>query len=94
MFLGLISYSVYLSHTTVIVAFVFLYSRIYALGLPTTVEFFLSAFIVLAVIIFVSYISYRLIEEPGMRLGRRLIRRRTVSSYPADPVSETGTHTA
>jgi peptidoglycan/LPS O-acetylase OafA/YrhL len=94
MFLGLISYSVYLSHTTIIVAFAFLYSRIYSLGMSTSLKFLVSALITLSVIILISYVSYRLIEEPGMRLGRWLIRRRTLSSYPADPVGETGTKVA
>jgi peptidoglycan/LPS O-acetylase OafA/YrhL len=88
-FLGLISYSVYLSHTTVIVALRPLYSNIYSLELPTSFKYFLSAFISLVIVILISYASYRFMEEPGMRLGRSLIRKKAASSYQADPVSKT-----
>jgi len=85
-FLGLISYSVYLSHTTVIVAFKPLYSNIYSLEAPTSFRYFLSAAITLVIVILVSYVTYRFIEEPGMQLGRSLIRKKIASSYQAGPV--------
>jgi peptidoglycan/LPS O-acetylase OafA/YrhL len=93
-FLGLISYSVYLSHTTVIVASKPIYSKIYSFGMSTSLEFLSSAFIILGIVLLVSYVSYRLIEEPGMRLGRWLIRRQTVRTHQVDTVSETGTKIA
>lgn len=83
-FIGLVSYSVYLSHTTVIVAFASIYSSIYLFDIPTSFKFFLSTLITLSIVIAVSYISYRMIEEPGMRLGRWLIRK-----YQADAASKT-----
>jgi peptidoglycan/LPS O-acetylase OafA/YrhL len=43
----------------------------------------------LAIVILVSYVSYRFLEEPGMRLGRSLIRKKVASRYQADSGSET-----
>ena len=86
-FLGLISYSFYLSHTTVITVFRPLYSNFYSLEIPTTFRFFFSAATTVAVVILISYISYKLIEEPGMNLGRLLIRKRNASIRQAAPVS-------
>ena len=93
-FLGLISYSVYLSHTTVITAFRPLYTSIYSREMPTDVKFWLSALITLGTVVLVSYASYRFIEKPGMSLGRSLIRKRSASSHPADPVASPETKTA
>ena len=88
-FLGLISYSVYLSHTSVIAALRPLFSSIYSIDISTSLKYFLCALITLAIVIFVSYVSYRFLEEPGMRLGRSLIRKKVASRYQADSVSET-----
>jgi peptidoglycan/LPS O-acetylase OafA/YrhL len=86
-FLGLISYSVYLSHTTVIVAFRPLYLKLYSLEIPTTFQFFFSAFITVAIVILISYISYKMIEKPGINLGRSLIRKKNATVYQANTVS-------
>jgi peptidoglycan/LPS O-acetylase OafA/YrhL len=91
-FLGLISYSVYLSHTTVITVFRPLYSNLYSFEIPTTFLFFLSAIITVAVVILISSLSYKLIEEPGMHLGRSLIRRKNASHYQADIASHMETN--
>jgi peptidoglycan/LPS O-acetylase OafA/YrhL len=88
-FLGLISYSVYLSHTSVITAFRPLYTNIYSIDMSTSVKFLLCVIITLTAVVAVSYISYRLIEEPGMRFGRSLIRKKAAASYQPDPVSKT-----
>ena len=93
-FFGLISYSVYLSHTSVIMAFRPLYSSIYSIDMSTSLKFFLCAFITLGIISVVSYISFRFIEKPGMRFGRSLIRKKVAAGYQADSVSETGTKVA
>jgi len=86
-FLGLISYSFYLTHTTVIAAFRPLYSNLYSLEFPKTFQFFFSAAITVTAVILLSYLSYRLIEEPGMHLGRCLIRKKNASIHQADSVS-------
>jgi len=93
-FLGLISYSVYLSHTTVITAFAPLYSNLYSRQMSTDIKFWLSASITLGIVILASYVSYRLIEEPGMKLGRLLIRKRGRSKQSGDPAVKTETNIA
>jgi peptidoglycan/LPS O-acetylase OafA/YrhL len=93
-FIGLISYSVYLNHTTVIVALTSVYSGIYLLEISTSLKFFLSALISFIIVILTSYISYRIIEEPGMRLGRWLIRKISISRNQASAVSKTETKEA
>ena len=76
-FLGVISYSVYLSHPTVVYLLTPLYRWIYTWPAPTTIRFAMSAAITLVVSILESMVSYRWIEQPGMRLGSRLTRRVT-----------------
>jgi len=79
-FVGTISYSVYLSHTSVIVALRPVYSYLYSLELPATFQFALSALILLIPIVGVSYISYWLIEKPGIRLGQWLLMKHFISA--------------
>ena len=88
-FFGLISYSVYLNHTTIIAALASVYSGIYLLDISTSLKFFLSAVITLSIVTVVSYLSYRLIEKPGMQLGRWMIRRLSISKSQAYAVSKT-----
>ena len=74
-FLGKISYSVYLGHFTVIYFLSPFYRRVYALHVGTGVKFLAAVLLTWAVLVPLSYLSYRLIELPGMRLGRRILRR-------------------
>ncbi len=73
-FYGRISYSVYLNHPLVVVLLVPTYARIYrhlpgaGLGLLTCL---VATFSVLTPW---AYITYRLIEQPGIRFGSRLIK--------------------
>jgi peptidoglycan/LPS O-acetylase OafA/YrhL len=74
-YLGQISYSVYLLHPLVVLALRPLYTFIYSLpsSLPITVKFLACAATTLTVVIAIASVTYRLIEEPGMRLGKRLL---------------------
>jgi len=73
-YLGNISYSIYLVHPSAILFLYPIYTRIYALSMPVTAKFLLSAGITLSVVIAVAAITYRYIEKPGMRLGKILLR--------------------
>lgn len=71
-FLGQISYSVYLVHPSVIFFLGPAYRRIEATAMPRTASFLLSAALTLAIVIGISVATNRLIEQPGMRLGKRV----------------------
>lgn len=71
-FFGEISYSIYLNHPTIVVLLVPVYRKIYALTLPTTARFLTTLLITFVTVTAVSYITYHLIERPGIRFGRRL----------------------
>ena len=73
-FYGRISYSVYLNHPIVLFLLTSFYSKVYrhchASWLALTICF-ASTFIVLTPW---AYVTYRLIEQPGIRIGSRLIK--------------------
>lgn len=73
--LGNLSYSIYLLHPSFIYFMKPVYVQIYDLPLNDTMKFGLSLAITLAVVLPVSYLTYRFIELPGMALGRKLIKR-------------------
>lgn len=75
-FLGKISYSVYLVHTTVIYFLTPVYHSIYRQFPSLSVCFLLSLATTLALVLPLSYLTYRFVEEPGIRLGKRISRRR------------------
>ncbi|NML68067.1 acyltransferase [Hymenobacter sp. RP-2-7] len=75
-FLGKISYSLYLLHTVVGTTAEALWIRFFSvqtLGQKIALLFFCVLVTVLA-----SYVFYRLVEEPSMRLAERLFKRKTV----------------
>jgi len=78
-FLGMISYSLYLNHPTLVAALTPLYNRIYAHLLPKTVQFGLCVAVTLSCLIAASYMTYHLIEGPGQRFASNLIRRLNAS---------------
>ena len=71
---GLISYSLYLWHLPVIWTLTPLLRSIYE-RVETPTAFLLSSAVILAVATGVAHVSYRLIERPGEKIGRRLICR-------------------
>lgn len=74
LFYGAISYSVYLNHPSIVYVLSPAYQWIYALDAPLTFKYGLSAIVTVALVTLTSYITYRAVEQPGMRLGQRLVR--------------------
>lgn len=74
-FFGEISYSFYLNHPRVILAFAFVYEIFYARQWPTTLQYGLSMIVALLPLTLLSFITYRLIEAPGIRFGHRLAKK-------------------
>jgi peptidoglycan/LPS O-acetylase OafA/YrhL len=74
-FLGKVSYSIYLTHTTAIFFMSPVYQRVYAQIPSLTLAFLVSLLLTLAVVLPISYLTYRLIEEPGIALGRKFASR-------------------
>lgn len=74
-FYGKISYSIYLNHPTIVAALVPAYGFIYTLHLPTTLKYGACLLLTLGPLTIISYCTYRFIEQPGMRLGSRLIKK-------------------
>ncbi len=64
LFLGKISYSLYLYHTVILFSLIYIFNGIFPISV------ILLATIVFSII--VSIISYYLIEEPSMKLGKKL----------------------
>ncbi|MFO1127472.1 MAG: acyltransferase [Rhodospirillales bacterium] len=71
-FLGKISYSLYLIHFPVIYHIV-PYQRIYDLPIGTSLKFLTSVAVTCAIVIPLSYLTFRLIENPGIWLGRKVL---------------------
>ncbi len=72
-YLGKVSYSVYLIHTTVIYLLSPVYQRIYAAAPSLTVAFLLSLALTLAIVLPLSTLTFYFVEKPGIRLGKRLM---------------------
>jgi len=79
-FLGKISYSLYLNHPTLVFLLIPAYRIIYKWPISTTVKYFLAVALTLSILIVASYLTYRFIEKPGIRLGKRFIQ-----GPPSDP---------
>lgn len=73
-YLGKISYSLYLGHTTVVLFLTPVYRYIYASTGYITAPFLLCYFLTLAIAIGLADITYRFIEAPGVRLGKIVYR--------------------
>jgi peptidoglycan/LPS O-acetylase OafA/YrhL len=72
LYLGKISYSLYLLHPTIVFALIPFYRRVEAHGWRSTIGFGICAGVTLAVVTICASITYALIEAPGMRLGARV----------------------
>lgn len=76
-FLGTISYSLYLNHSLVLWVLGPLFQWVYRQPVIfVTVRFAICAAIALASTVAVSWVTYRWIEQPGVRLGQWLVARR------------------
>ena len=73
-FYGDISYSFYLNHPTLIFLMIPVYRGIYSLEIPRTFQYGACFLITLILLTALSYATYQLIEKPGIRLGRKLIK--------------------
>ena len=73
-FYGKISYSIYLNHPTLVFALIPVYRIIYGVYVPTTFQYGACLLLTLGLLTVLSYLTYRFIEEPGRRLGNRLIK--------------------
>lgn len=82
-FLGKVSYSVYLVHTTVIFLLTPVYQWIYRHLPSLTVSFLSSLTMTLLLVLPISYLTYRYVEEPGIRLGKRISRKRAEKIVPS-----------
>lgn len=71
-FLGKVSYSLYLLHPMLVYLLIPVYRKIYAQQPDLTVAFLACAGLTFLILIPLSYLSYRMIELPGIRLGKRL----------------------
>jgi peptidoglycan/LPS O-acetylase OafA/YrhL len=76
-FLGKISYSMYLVHPVLVLVAVPLYARIYQLPVSLSTKFIACALLTLLPLVAISYCTFLLIESPGMRLGKWLLESRT-----------------
>ena len=74
-FLGKISYSLYLLHPPLVFFLIPAFRSIYAKEVPSSLAFFLSLSLTMAILVPISMLSYSFIEVPGIKLGSRLIKR-------------------
>lgn len=74
-FYGKISYSIYLTHPTLVYALIPVYRIIYGVYVPTTFQYGACLLLTLGLLTAISYCTHRFIEEPGMRLGKQLIKK-------------------
>jgi peptidoglycan/LPS O-acetylase OafA/YrhL len=85
-YLGKISYSLYLSHPT-IVAYLGkfgVYVAIYqAISFSKRAAFFISLAVTMLIVAGVSSLTYRWIEAPGMQLGKKFLNRRRPTALRA-----------
>ncbi|MBN7137668.1 hypothetical protein A7A76_23500 [Lysobacter enzymogenes] len=73
-FLGTISYSLYLVHPFVVSRLYGAFARLYA-ALPEGVAYAACLALSLALAIPAAWLTYRFVEQPGIRWGRRLFER-------------------
>lgn len=71
-FLGKVSYSVYLLHPTIVYLLIPVYRRIHEQQTDLTVAFLVCAGVTFVILLPLSWLSYRLIELPGIRLGKKV----------------------
>ena len=88
LFCGRMSYSIYLIHPVVIYHLAPVYRRIYATDLPLSARFLISIVMTLGIVLPLAWASYRLIELPGMRLGKLVLAWRARARLRIRPVTE------
>jgi peptidoglycan/LPS O-acetylase OafA/YrhL len=81
LFWGRISYSIYLLHPPTVFLLAPVFRRLYAVELPLSVRFLACSAVTLAVVLPLAWVFYKLIELPGMRLGKHLLAWRSRNRY-------------
>jgi peptidoglycan/LPS O-acetylase OafA/YrhL len=71
-YFGRVSYSMYLNHPTIVFLLAPVYAWIYSRGLGVSVSFLACLALTTAAVVAASEITYRLVELPGMRLGKKV----------------------
>lgn len=75
LYFGMVSYSTYLLHCPIILALRPVFARIGGTGLHPGITFFADAAVTLGVVAAAAWLSFRLVEAPGMRVGRYVAMR-------------------
>jgi peptidoglycan/LPS O-acetylase OafA/YrhL len=84
-YLGKVSYSLYLLHPTVVYLLIPVYRRIFV-HVPTNTMALLTCFLTTFLILLpASALTFRFIEQPSIRLGRRLYAKWRAHYYPGHP---------
>jgi peptidoglycan/LPS O-acetylase OafA/YrhL len=75
-FLGEISYSIYLAHVLIVTALVFWLIQLeFFANLVPEIRFFIALVVTAPAVLSVSYLLYRYVEKPGVRVGSTLTSR-------------------
>lgn len=74
-FLGKVSYSFYLSHSTILFLLSPLIMWVGARTGNTFISYFIIALSCIVIIASFSFVTYKLVEQPGNNIGRKIIRR-------------------
>jgi peptidoglycan/LPS O-acetylase OafA/YrhL len=75
-FLGKLSYSLYLIHPALVVALTPVFRQVYTWDLPLSGKYLVVVALTFACLTLLAYAAYRYVEQPGIRLGKRLARGR------------------
>jgi len=73
-FLGKLSLSLYLCHPPLIYSLIPFYRRLYTWQTSLSIKYLAAVGVTLTSLIAVSFITYQLIEKPGMRLGKKFLK--------------------
>ena len=72
LYFGRISYSFYLLHPTIVFALIPFYRRVDAQGWLPTASFGICAAVTVTAVTALASVTYKVVEEPGIRIGKRL----------------------
>jgi peptidoglycan/LPS O-acetylase OafA/YrhL len=86
-FLGKISYSMYLLHPVLVYAIMPVYTSIYKLPVSLSMKFIACSLLTLLPLVAISYCTFLLIESPGIQLGKWLLQNRRRATREAIAVA-------
>ncbi|MBN1363943.1 MAG: acyltransferase [Syntrophaceae bacterium] len=72
-YLGKLSLSLYLCHPILIVYLTPLYRYIYAWPVPLSIQYLIIVCITLFLLIGISFLTYKIVEEPFVRMGKKCL---------------------